>query len=1118
MHLPRLRISRVSRLFPLTVLPLLSLTPLPVSAQGIYPEEGCCHRTRFPVGVEGGPSTPDSSDPQKTEKAAPWDVNAAFGPSREISIDTDEGTWMSLDVRPDGKAVVFDLLGDLYTVPITGGDATALTSGLAWDMQPRYSPDGRFIAFTSDRAGGDNIWVMNADGSNPKAVTQEDFRLFSSPAWSPDSLYLVARKHFTSERSLGAGELWLMHRAGGEGLQLTKRPTEQKDVGEPSFSPDGKFVYFSQDTTPGPFFQYNKDSNKGIYSIFRLERETGALETLLAGPGGAIRPTPSPDGKQLAYLTRRQGKTVLMLYQLQSGEKRTLLEGLERDMQEAWAIHGVYPSMAWTPDNKALIFWAGGKLQRLELESRQVSSIPFRVRARHTLIDAVRTPQEVAPERTSTRMVRQARVSPDGKQVVFQALGHLYIKALPSGVPRRLTRQTTDFEYFPSWSADGKRIVYVSWNDEALGRIREVSAQGGEGTPLLNTPGHYLEPVLSPDGKTLVYRKATGGYLVSPRYSERPGIYALSLSSGSKSVPASPVRVTPEGYSPHFASRSDRIYLMKEGEKGSTRLVGIDLDGSDERTYLTTEKATELRVSPDERWVAWREHFNAYLAPLIKTGQPVELGPRTTAVPIRRVSLDSGEYLHWSADGQKLFWTLGPELFEQAVSSAFAWLPGAPEKLPEPPAKGSSLAVEFALDKPSGGVALVGGRIITMRGDEVLEDATLVVRENRIVALGPRASTPVPPEAKVVDVKGKTLMPGLVDVHYHAGQGMNEIIPQQNWQDYASLAFGVTTSHDPSNDTGEVFAAAELWKAGLILGPRIFSTGTILYGAKSPYKAEIASRADARMHLARMKAVGSFSVKSYNQPRRNQRQQVLSAARELEMLVVPEGGSTFMHNMTMVVDGHTGVEHSIPVPKVYADVRQLWGASQVGYTPTLGVAYGGLSGEEFWYQEGDVYAHPRLTRFVPQEMLDARARRREKAPLEEYNHFNAARVAAQLAEAGVRVNLGAHGQREGLAAHWELWMLVQGGMSPHQALRAGTLNGAWYLGMDKDLGSLEVGKLADVVVLDANPLENIRFSEQVRYVMLNGRLYDGWTLDELDGKARKPFWFEGGKATSKGTP
>ena len=225
-----------------------------------------------------------------------WDVSDPPGPRFDISIDTDEGTWMSVDVSPDGREVVFDLLGDLYVIPIEGGSARALTSGFAWDMQPRYSPDGRFIAFTSDRAGGDNIWIMNRDGSNPKQVSDESFRLLNSPAWTPDSEFIAARKHFTSTRSLGAGEIWLYHRTGGDGLQMTERPNQQKDVGEPAFSPDGQYLYYSRDATSGDYFEYDKDSNSGIYSIFRVDRETGETDLLLGGPGGAIRPSPSPEG------------------------------------------------------------------------------------------------------------------------------------------------------------------------------------------------------------------------------------------------------------------------------------------------------------------------------------------------------------------------------------------------------------------------------------------------------------------------------------------------------------------------------------------------------------------------------------------------------------------------------------------------------------------------------------------------------------------------------------------------------------------------------------------------------------------------------------------------------
>jgi imidazolonepropionase-like amidohydrolase len=237
---------------------------------------------------------------------------------------------------------------------------------------------------------------------------------------------------------------------------------------------------------------------------------------------------------------------------------------------------------------------------------------------------------------------------------------------------------------------------------------------------------------------------------------------------------------------------------------------------------------------------------------------------------------------------------------------------------------------------------------------------------------------------------------------------------------------------------------------------------------------------------------------------------VIAAARELGMMVVPEGGSLFEHNMTMVVDGHTGVEHSIPVQHIYQDVLQLWSQSQSGYTPTLIVGYGGIMGELWWYAHTQVWDNPRLARFVPREVLDRRSRRRPIAPDEEYNHIELARIARELYRAGVSVQLGAHGQREGLGAHWELAMLVAGGMTPHEALRCGTLLGARYLGLDHDLGSLEVGKLADLVVCDANPCTDIRRLGSISHVMLNGRLYNAYTLDQegLAPQKRGRFFFE----------
>lgn len=1095
-------------------------------------------RTPVPLAAKSEPK----AEPKDGAEAEPpkWDVSAAFGPTKTVSLDTTEGTWMSLDVSPDGKTIAFDLLGDLYLLPIAGGEAKALTSGLPWDMQPRFSPDGQQIVFTSDRGGGDNVWMIPVAGGEAKQVTKESFRLLNSPSFSPDGQYVVARKHFTAERSAGSGEMWLYHATGGGGVGLTEKPNDQQDVGEPVFSPDGRYLYYSQDVTPGPFFQYNKDPHAGIYAIQRLDLDERRTETLLSGPGGAVRPTPAPDGERLAYVRRQGLKTALYVHDLESDAEQAVFTGLDRDMQETWAIHGVYPAFAWTPDGKDLVLWAGGKLHRVNATTHEAKEIPFHVKDTRTVIEAVRSPVDVHPAEFTTKMHRWVTVSPTGGLVVFQALGHLYVHDLATGKARRLTKDEDVFEHYPAFSRDGQQIAFTTWNDEKLGSVRVVPAKGGKARTVSPQPGHYAEPAWSPDGEVLVVRRGGDGYLRSNRWSRDQGLYVLRVdgTKGEKGegpvrgiVRDGMVRISGDGSHPQFGTASDRVYFVstevgpggpgKSNPKAKRVLRSVDLRGKDERTHVGSEWATDFAISPDERWVAFSERFHVYLRPFIRTAKPVDVGPKSEDLPQVRVTKDAGDDVHWSGDSKRLHWSLGPELYTRELKDAFAFVDGAPKQLPEPPASGVSLAMKVKSDLPKGRIALVGGRVVTMKGAEVIDKGTVLVEGNRIVAVGKQGEVRIPAGTKQIDVSGSTVIPGIVDVHAHGPQGTDGFIPQQSWLHLAELALGVTTVHDPSNDTATVFAAAEMARAGLVVAPRIFSTGTILYGANTGFTAEVDSLDDARRHLRRMKAVGAFSVKSYNQPRRDQRQQILAAARELGMMVVPEGGSLFQHNMTMVVDGHTGVEHAIPVARAYDDVQQLWGGTEVGYTPTLVVGYGGLSGEYYWYAHSNVWEHDLLKRYVPPFVLEPRSRRRLLASRGDWNHIEIARTAKQLADAGVEVNVGGHGQREGLAAHWEIWMLEQGGMTPHEALRAATINGARYLGLDEDIGSIETGKLADIVVIAGDPLKDIRKSDDVKYTMINGRLYDAKTMNEVGTRERKrrPLWWEreGGAAASSGT-
>ena len=1036
-----------------------------------------------------------------------WNVDDPHGPFDMAEFTTDEGTWMNLDVSPDDKEIAFDLLGDIYVMPINGGQAYPVAEGMAWEVQPRFSPDGGYLLYTSDMGGGDNIWIMRRDGSEKSQITKESFRLLNNSYWHPSGDYFVARKHFTGTRSLGAGEMWMYHFTGGAGIQLTKRKNDQQDAGEPVFSPDGRYVYFSEDMDGAGYFTYNKDPHKQIYVIRRYDMEKGKIENVVSGPGGAVRPQISHDGKYLAFIRRVRQKTVLYVHDLKTGEEWPVFDRLNKDQQETWATFGVYPNYQWLHNNKEIVIWAEGKIWRVDIESTSAKQIPFKVNVKQKIAKAANFSQEVSPDKFDAKMIRHAMTSPDGKTLVFHAAGHLYSKALPNGKPQRLTNNE-EWEYAPSFSPDGRYMAYTTWSDADMGAVKLREVASGSTKKVTQEKGYYHTPRFSPDGKQLVYHKSGGTTQLGYAFAKETGIYISDLSGQNAE------RVLDNGSQPYWAQDGQHIYYTTGGGL-SKEFKEYDLAEKKSRSLFKAKYARDFVPSPDGRWIAFTELFNAYVAAFPQSGNAIDLNNSGSSYPVFRVTRDAGTSLHWSSTGEKLHWMLGPEYFSRDLKYCFNFIDGSPDSLPPVDTAGISVGLELATDIPTGTVALVGARIITMKGDEVIDKGTIIVEGNRIVEIGAENSVKIPKGAYQLDCHGKTIIPGLVDVHAHLGNSWNGISPQQQWSYHASVAYGVTTTHDPSSSTEMVFSQSEMVKAGRLVGPRIYSTGTILYGADGDFKAVINSVDDARSNLRRLKAVGAFSVKSYNQPRREQRQQVMQAARELKMNVYPEGGSFFYHNLSMVLDGHTGIEHSIPVSPVYQDVVKLWGASSTGYTPTLIVGYGGIWGENYWYQKTEVWKKERLLKYYPRRLLDSRSMRRSMAGDEDFGHIGNAKTAKMISDGGTKVQLGAHGQLHGLGAHWELWMIQQGGFTPHEALRAGTLWGAEYIGMDKDIGSLEPGKLADLVVLEKNPLDDILNTEFVDYTMMNGRLYDAATMNEVGNYDRKcqPFFWERAKGS-----
>ena len=1048
---------------------------------------------------------------EASEEAVPeavneaWDVASPPLDMRQIDINVTEGTWMSLDVSPDGQTIAFDLLGDVYTMPITGGEATNISSGLPWEYQPRFSPDGSRIAFISDREGGDNVWTMDVDGSNARSLTSESFRLLNNPTWSPDGRYIAARKHFTTSRSAGTGEIWLYHVLGGGGVQLVERPNEsfQKELGEPIFSPDGRYIYYTQNVTSGNSFIYAQDSNTDLFNIRRYDMETGETDTAVSGAGGAVRPAPSPDGRYMAFVRRERTQSMLYLKDLTSGEERRIYDDLDQDMQETWGVTGMYPNMDWTPDSASIVFWAGGGIHRIDIASGAVSAIPFEVNDTRDVIDPPRPQVEVSPDEFETRMPRFATTSPDGSRAVFESLGRLWTIDTAGGEPRRLTRDTSDRrELFPTWSRDGRTIAFVTWDDEDQGEIRTVSARGGRERLLTREPGHYRRPRFSPDGDTIVFEKGRGGYLTAPEWSETTGIFTISSSGGDAS------HVTDSGNTPHFGASNDRIFMTRSG--GGVSLVSMDVDGDNERTHASAELVAEYQVSPDGTHMAFNENYDVYVTPLLPGPQSVSVGRTSGALPVVEASGNGSSYMHWSHDGSQINWSLGPNLFAAEIADLRPDPDaGEDDEGYSPPTEGVDLSMTATADRPEGITALVGARIISMSDADggIIENGTIVIDGSRIISIG--ANIDIPEGANIVDVAGQTITPGFIDAHAHGPQGTDDIIPQQNWSTIAHLALGVTTIHDPSSQASHIFTSSEYQRAGLLLAPRLYSTGEVVYGARAPgFFANIDDYSDAEEHVFRLASQGALSIKNYNQPRREQRQQVVAASIAANVAVVAEGGSNYHMDMAMVADGNTSIEHNLPTSMIYEDVLSMYSQTEVAYTPTIVVTYGGLAGDPYWRQATDVWLHPILSQHVPPHILQPGSVRRTTAPESDFVDSVNANTARMLMDRGVTVSIGAHGQQEGLASHWEMWSFVRGGFTPLQALQAATINPARHLGFDNDLGSLEVGKLADLVIMEANPLDDIGNSDEISMVMLNGRLYDADTMNEMvTGDNDRPAYY-----------
>lgn len=1076
----------------------------------------------------------------KEKKDIAADINTARPESRKITFDTDEGTWMSVDVSPDGDTIIFDLLGDIYRLPIAGGQATALTQGPGYDTHPRYSPDGRMISFTSDRGGMENLWLMDSDGKNQRALTSDKDAYIRSAVWTPDGNYLLARKEDGKKAGIPPVELWMYHIHGGTGIKLTAGE-EMNNASGAVVLRDGRYIFFSGRRGN---FSYTPDISNGLWQIYRFDRQTGESDQLTGGFGGAARPALSPDGKTMTFISRRDNDTVLVSRDLASGAEQILLKGITKDEQEGFGQMDIWPNYAFTPDGKSLIFTNKGKIVRLDLDSKQIANIPFTAKVQQWVAPRVAWQEKMDMGPVTARILRWPNQSSDGRYVAFDAFGRIWVQEIAGGKasdnPRRLTPDDSSFprrEYSPAFSPDGKWVAYVTWGDQEGGHLWKIPVEGGQPQKLTKSPRHFANPSWSPNGDRLLVIQGSGLEFRGRQPEEEQffEIHWLPATGGEPQFVTNENLTNSLKFHPQafWSKDGKRIYLRdsippaKPGEDPKTDLVSVRMDGTDKKRHLRFPAVGDVVPSPDEQWVVFTSRDNVFVAalPQIQLKEPPTVSQKEGAVPVWRLSDEAGGYVGWADGGKTITWGLANTFHRLAVADAIKFVEEQKQKAAAkkdkkeeegkkkeatditearvPKSEAINITISMPRSIPAGSVVVRGARIITMKGDEVIENADLVVTNNRIAAVGPAGKVNVPAGSKEVDAKGKTIIPGFIDTHAHLHYSGFEIFPDTKWEYIANLAYGVTTTYDPSAPSLDVFAQGEMVEAGVMTGPRVYSSGDVLYGGQqADIFAEVNDQDDARRQVKRMKAYGARMIKVYQQPRREQRLWFAQACRENKMLLTAEGAGELMTDMTMALDGYTAFEHSLPV-EIYNDVVQLVAQSGTFYTPTLLVSYGGPWGELYFRQTMNPHDDPKLNRFVPHlSSLDPLGGRHPWIAPEQYHFPIVARGVAAVVRAGGNASLGAHGQLQGLGVHWEVWAMAGENsangtaMKPHEALRASTLAAANKIGFEPDLGSIEAGKLADLMVLDANPLEDIHNTVKISWVMKNGELYNAETMRE----------------------
>ena len=1039
--------------------------------------------------------------------------------ARHLHFTTTTGTWLSLDLTSDGRSIVFDMLGDLYVMPVSGGRARAITTGLGFDTQPTVSPHGKWIAFVSDRSGAENLWLIHPDGSGARQLSfGDDDTVLTSPAWSADGRSLYVSRY---RPDLNHYELW---QYGLDGSETRVVPTrDAADAPRAAWrstlgavaSPDGHYLYAARHIgtlefeTPGEWTIIRRDLRNGTETVVVAEPD-GPRKAL--DPGVAFRPALSPDGKLLVYARRLENATELRLRNLMTGEDRRIASPIEHDQLGASAWQDLLPRYAFTPDGQGVVLSRAGHFERLPLDGGQAVPLPF-----HADVDLAVGPstrqdirEDGGPVRA--RLIMAPVADPGGQRLAFSAFGGLWLMPLGGGSPVPFT-STGDPAFQPSWSPDGSRLTWVTWSERGGGAVWTGPADGSSAPAKISAENaYYSYPVFTPDGGRIVaMRSAQASRLRlymeygKPRDGE---LVEMPAAGGAIRVVARGVF----GSRPQFATDPNTVYVLADDglnavdwASGARRLA-VQVKGPGWYFQDGAVPVDDLRISPDGKWLLAQVAQQLHLIAM-PPGSVTSLDLTAPGAANRRITSGGADYFEWGDGGRSITWSSGASFHRRALAdvvlnppNTLSWVANTGHT------EDFRAVVEVPRAQPRGSLLLSGARVLTMAaGERVLDDADILVTGDRIAAIGPRGHLTIPPGTTVRDVSFKTIIPGLIDVHDHIATVRRDVLGLEDWGLRARLAAGVTTSFDPSTLTIDMLAYQDLLDAGLMTGPRLRQTGIALFSMQ-----RFAALDEVRAVLRRYRDdYGLRNIKEYRTGNRRVRQWVAIAARELGLQPTTEGALAMKLDLSQVIDGFAGNEHALVAAPLGEDVLRLMSDTRTGYTTTLQITNGGPPAEDWFIARDSPLDDPWLARFWPPVAIDQMMLARQWRPLSEYRFPAIAADAAALQRRGGLLGMGSHGEAPGLGLRWELEAHVLGGMTPREALHAATSGSAEHIGRAADLGSIEAGKLADLVICDHDPSVDLTALRHPRAVMKGGVLYDAGTLDELwpDKRALPPSWF-----------